>query len=529
MRWRLVLALGAGVAVVAFALLYLLVNLYATGLSVLSGGEMGREELGRELGRFADFMAAWGLPAMYLLLTAGTAALLTRASGATNRLQGILLGLVSAVGIQLLGRAFGPFDAWELALYPLLGMVGGWLGVALSRGALDRQEALYRASRALEAVEAPRDVAAAVGEHLAGPGERVTLWRMSSGDEGEEALGLERIGFSSAPGTVAWPAGLRLDAERVPALADLRRHSHGVVREEDLPHAEREAWNGLGVGSALLVPLGASGGPDGLLVVSSPGRRAFFDRNRVRSYLTVGAQAALALENLRLIEEARRSGMIGERKRLAREIHDTLIQGFASIVVNLEAAEGALEDAPGPVSLHLDGARTTAREGLAEARRIVWALGPQALDGCPLPEALSWLVARWSEGNRIRAEVAVTGGAIPLPTEAEVTLLRAAQEALNNVGKHARAGRTVLTLSYMGDRVTLDVMDDGVGFEPNDSPAAGVNGGFGLRAMRERVEAVGGTLLVESEPGAGTTLAVELRLTGNGRTRRGLETMGETQ
>ena len=303
-----------------------------------------------------------------------------------------------------------------------------------------------------------------------------------------------------------------------------------MVREEDLPEAERGAWRGSGIGSALLVPLGASGGSDGLLVVSSPGRRHFFDRNRVRSYLTVGSQAALVLENLRLIEEARRSGMIGERKRLAREIHDTLIQGLASIVMNLEAAEGSLEDAPEPASLHLDEARTTAREGLAEARRIVWALGPQALEGRPLPEALSRLVARWSEANRTRADVAVTGEAAPLPAEAEVTLLRAAQEARSSVRKHARAGRAVLTLSYMGDRVTLDVMDDGVGFEPNGKPAtAGMNGGFGLGAMRERVEGVGGTLLVESEPGAGTTLAVELRLTANGEARRGVEMLGGTQ
>jgi signal transduction histidine kinase len=120
-----------------------------------------------------------------------------------------------------------------------------------------------------------------------------------------------------------------------------------------------------------------------LLVVSSRGRHRFFDRRKVRAYLTVGAQAALTLENLRLIEEARRAGMIGERKRLAREIHDTLIQGFASIVVNLEAAEGSLGEFLDPNARHLDEARTTAREGLSEARRIVWALRPGALEGAP--------------------------------------------------------------------------------------------------------------------------------------------------
>jgi signal transduction histidine kinase len=252
-----------------------------------------------------------------------------------------------------------------------------------------------------------------------------------------------------------------------------------------------------------------------LLVVSSRGRRRFFDRRKVRAYLTVGAQAALALENLRLIEEARRAGMIGERKRLAREIHDTLIQGFASIVVNLEAAEGSLGEFPGPYARHLDEARATAREGLSEARRIVWALRPGALDGAPLPDALARLAGRWSKATGVRADVAVTGEAVPLSTEAEVTLLRVAQEALNNVGKHAGARRAVLTLSYMGDNVTLDVTDDGVGFETEGAASqAGPDGGFGLGAMRERVEGVGGTLLVESEVGGGTTLAVGLPVAG---------------
>jgi hypothetical protein len=203
-------------------------------------------------------------------------------------------------------------------------------------------------------VDAPRDVATAVGENLAGQDvERVTLWKVLPDAENDGGLGLEPVGSWAPPGTRAWPGGRRLDAGRLPALADLRRLSHAVVREEDLSPSERGAWREGGLRSALLVPLSSPGGTDGLLVVSSRGRRRFFDRRKVRAYLTVGAQAALALENLRLVEEARRSGMIGERKRLAREIHDTLIQGFASIVVNLEAAEGSLGEFPDPYARHL--------------------------------------------------------------------------------------------------------------------------------------------------------------------------------
>ena len=120
--------------------------------------------------------------------------------------------------------------------------------------------------------------------------------------------------------------------------------------------------------------------------------------------------------------------------------------------------------------------RTTAREGLCEARRLVRALRPGALDGAPLPDALSRLAGRWSKATGVTSDVAVTGEAVPLSAAAEVTLLRVTQEALNNVGKHARAGRVVLTLSYMGDHVTLDVTDDGVGFGPevdNPRPATG--------------------------------------------------------
>ena len=183
--------------------------------------------------------------------------------------------------------------------------------------------------------------------------------------------------------------------------------------------------------------------------------------------------------------------------------------------MNLEAAEGSPGGAENPYARHLDEARATAREGLAEARRIVWALGPGALEGAPLPEALSRLAGRWSKAKGVEADVTVTGEVAPLPTETEVTLLRVAQEALNNVGKHAGATRTVLTLSYMGDRVTLDVVDDGAGFEAAGAALeAGPEGGFGLRAMRERVEGAGGTLLVESEPGGGTSLAAGLPVAG---------------
>lgn len=208
-----------------------------------------------------------------------------------------------------------------------------------------------------------------------------------------------------------------------------------------------------------------------------------------------------------LAAEERRAGTLEERGRLAREIHDTLAQGFTSVVAHLEAAEGTLKPGNEATLRHLDQARRTARDNLVEARHLVAALRPELLAGSSLPEALERLTNRWSEETDVTAELSVTGDQHSLPQDAQVALLRATQEALANARRHAGAGEVSVTLSYMDDRVALDIQDDGVGFAVD---GAGSNGGFGLRSMRERVESLGGSLAVESEPGEGSTLAVEL-------------------
>src|ERR687885_2011615 len=169
-----------------------------------------------------------------------------------------------------------------------------------------------------------------------------------------------------------------------------------MLRAEDLPVRERAAWRSWDMRSALLLPLVAPGGARvGLLAVASRRKRRL-PRSTIRACLTVGAQAALVLENLRLVEEARRAGrqagVLRERQRMAHEIHDTLAQGFTSIVMNLQAAERILPpDLGRAVRHHLDQARLTAREGLTEARRLVWALRPEPLERASLPEAIGRL------------------------------------------------------------------------------------------------------------------------------------------
>ena len=198
---------------------------------------------------------------------------------------------------------------------------------------------------------------------------------------------------------------------------------------------------------------------------------------------------------------------------MAREIHDTLAQGFTSIVMHLEAAEQALPSEAEIAHQHLDQARRTARDSLEEARRMIWATRPELLEQASLPDALTHIVARWKEESNISATAAITGTPHPLPADLEVTLLRAAQEALANARKHARAGQVTVTLSYMNDLVALDVHDNGTGFDTRSGKLqshTGVEGGFGLQAMRERVRQLGGSFLIESAPGEGTTLVVEL-------------------
>ncbi|GAB3464131.1 sensor histidine kinase [Streptomonospora sediminis] len=254
-----------------------------------------------------------------------------------------------------------------------------------------------------------------------------------------------------------------------------------------------------------------------------------------------------------LLVQAREAGAHDERERMAREIHDTLAQGFVGIITQLQAAERAADRAGGAAGSTAEGtgaaagaggstdaaecdraqwrlrvanAVRLARDNLAEARRSVHALGPAPLEAAPLPEALSGLAAEWSRLNGVRADFTATGPVRPLHGEVEAVLLRTVQESLANVARHAGATRVGVTLSYMEDLVVLDVRDDGAGFEaasdtrpapvpepPAEPPAGrtpgscGAHGGFGLTSMRQRVTRLAGILEIESEPGAGTAVS----------------------
>lgn len=235
------------------------------------------------------------------------------------------------------------------------------------------------------------------------------------------------------------------------------------------------------------------------------------EQNEERRQALLKLEAAM-LENAglhaQLLTQAREAGILDERARMAGEIHDTIAQGLIGIVTQLEAAHQA-QDRPADHERHLENAERMARQSLAEARRSVEASMPAALETGTLPEALQQVAGEWTRVNAIPVDVTVTGQVVALHPEIEVALLRTAQEALANVARHARATRAGLTLSFMGDVVTLDVRDDGTGFDPS-RPDERAGAGFGLTAMRQRVARVAGSLAVESAPGGGTAVSARV-------------------
>jgi signal transduction histidine kinase len=210
-----------------------------------------------------------------------------------------------------------------------------------------------------------------------------------------------------------------------------------------------------------------------------------------------------------LLSRARQGGVQDERDRMAREIHDTVAQGLIGIITQLDAAE-VTGVAASERRRRVETAIALARESLAEARRSVMALRPEALDAERLGDAVQTVARQWSERQGVPVTVTVTGTIEAVNSETEVALLRAAQEALANVARHANAGRVGVTLSYLDDEVALDVRDDGTGFDPGTPAATTEEGGFGLTALRERIRALSGSVHIESEPGSGTAISVRV-------------------
>ena len=208
--------------------------------------------------------------------------------------------------------------------------------------------------------------------------------------------------------------------------------------------------------------------------------------------------------------QTRELAVLDERNRMAREIHDTLAQGFTGIVLQLEAAEQALDESPAELPDHLSRAKNLARECLEEARRSVWNLRPLALEELPLDAALQEEVSRFASMGRDKASFSLSGDRRELPSNVQSAILRICQESLSNVRRHARATEVKVELIFYTDAVCLKVQDNGIGFNIEKVKAAGRQSGFGLTVMEERASLLGGTLAVKSQKGEGTL--VEARI-----------------
>lgn len=218
------------------------------------------------------------------------------------------------------------------------------------------------------------------------------------------------------------------------------------------------------------------------------------------------AELIAQLEQTRaeLAEANREAGVLAERERLASEIHDTIAQGFTSIVMLAAAADAVIDSDPAKAKVQLELVDRTARENLAEARALVAGLAPTALASATLSDALARLTDHAGQELGISAEFSLNGQPALLGTGTEVVLLRVCQEALSNVRKHAKARSVRVRLRY-SDGVSLEIADDGVGFD-----SALASEGFGLRSMRTRVAEIGGKLTVHSADGEGTTVIAEV-------------------
>jgi signal transduction histidine kinase len=215
-----------------------------------------------------------------------------------------------------------------------------------------------------------------------------------------------------------------------------------------------------------------------------------------------------------LAEAERNAGVLAERTRLSREIHDSVAQGLSSINLLLQAAEQDWEVRPRAAREHVAQAALTARDGLDEARRVIRDLAPTELvdgTGGALPDAVRRACEQVSQHSNVQVTVRVHGEPAALTAEMATALLRTVRGALANVVEHSGAAHAAVTLTYQAGSVSLDVRDDGEGFEPHRVQRDSRRG-RGLAGIRDRMAGLGGDLVVESAPGEGTALAVRLPL-----------------
>jgi signal transduction histidine kinase len=252
----------------------------------------------------------------------------------------------------------------------------------------------------------------------------------------------------------------------------------------------------------MTVPMFVSGELRGFIGIQHA-EQAAYRAEEIELAQALAHHVMLATHEQELVEQQREAAILRERTRMARDIHDTLAQGFTGVIVQMEAAEEALleQDAQHVVG-HIRRARELARESLGEARRSVHALRPQALENAGFADALKAIIKNTAAGSPLRTDFRIKGKPRVVAPAIEENLLHIGQEALTNALKHARATKFQARLSFDPDAVRLELSDNGDGFVVD-----GMNeGGIGLIGMKERADQIGATLVVSSAPGSGTSI-----------------------
>jgi len=268
---------------------------------------------------------------------------------------------------------------------------------------------------------------------------------------------------------------------------------------------QQEQLAAQGIRCLLVSPMLMAGQLAGIIVIRFQVARTF-GSEEIELTKALAHQAMLAIQLMRLSKQSRDAAVVAERNRLARDIHDTLAQGFTGVIMQLEAAKGAASQRDlGEAETRIERASELARSSLGEARRSVRALRPRSLRNGRLFATLDNLFKRMTEGSELNAEFRVEGDEKNIPAEYEDGLLRITQESLTNAVKHANARNFKATLTASAHSIQLQLVDDGRGFDPQAE-----HEGFGLIGMRERVQQMNGEFLIRAKPGEGTEILVVL-------------------
>ncbi len=310
----------------------------------------------------------------------------------------------------------------------------------------------------------------------------------------------------AGPRPVDIDAGYRIPLDQSLARLAIRDGKPMLISDiRSDPRAYRDVVERTGIRSFLIVPLMVGGKPIGVLTAADKQNGPLTpDDERILTLLA--SSAVIGLENARLYEQAEEAAALAERSRLARELHDAVTQTLFSASLIAEVLPQIWENDPAEGQRRLEELRQSTRGALAEMRALLLELRPTALLETEIGDLFKHLVNAFTGRTRVPVQSHCEAAA-SLPAEVKVGLYRIAQEALNNIARHADANQVSVDLVCRDGQAELEIRDDGVGFPPGEASAEHL----GLRIMQERAEAISAKLTVHSRPGAGTTVAVRWR------------------